>query len=98
MARSRGRNRGSIREDIIIMSENGKIVCTVGELKKALEGLNSDMQLDLYACCYDRNNYVCIRRDRYSVNYNEPLRIYMYIDNGKLKFENERTEDMELSD
>lgn len=77
-----------------MIDENGKVVCTVGELKKALEGLNDDMQLDLYACCYDRNNYVCIRRE----NYNEPLRIYMYIDDGKLKFENERTEDMELSD
>lgn len=79
-----------------MINENGEVVYTVGELKKALEGLNDDIQLDLYACCYDRNNYVCIRRDNYYNN--EPLKIYMYIDNGKLKFENAEIKDMELSD
>lgn len=80
------------------MNENGKVVCTVGELKKTLEELNDDIQLDLYVCCYDRSNYVCIRKNEYGINSNEPLKIYMSIDNGKLRFENERIEDMILSD
>lgn len=74
------------------------VATTVGELKKALEELNDDMQLDLYAYCYDKNNYVCIRKDEYGINGDEPLKIYISIDNGKLRFENEKAEDMELSD
>ena len=80
------------------MEENGAVVCTVGELKKALENLDDNMQLDLYACCYDRNNYICIRKDRWSMSDNEPLELYVYIDNGKLRIENSNTKDMELAD
>ena len=32
------------------------MVKTVGELKKELEKFDDNMLLDLYACCYDRNN------------------------------------------
>lgn len=73
------------------------IVCTVGELKKALENFDDNMPLDLYACCYDRNNYICIKRDRYKLE-QEPMKIAISIDNGFLRIENENTEEMELSD
>lgn len=71
---------------------------TVGELKKELEQFDDDMLLDLYACCYDRNNYICIKRDRWTIGDNEPLEICISIDNGRLRIENDRTNDMELSD
>lgn len=74
------------------------MVKTIGELKKALEQFNDDMLLDLYACCYDRNNYTCIKRDRWKIGDNEPLEICVYEDSGRLRIENNSTSDMELSD
>lgn len=74
------------------------MVKTVGELKKALEQFDDNMLLDLYACCYDRNNYICIKRDRWEIGDNAPLEIDVFIDNGRLKIENSKTHDMELSD
>lgn len=71
---------------------------TVGELKKELEQFDDDMLLDLYVCCYDRNNYTCIKRDRWKIGDDEPLEICVSLDNGRLRIENDRTSDMELSD
>ncbi len=71
---------------------------TVGELKKELEQFDDDILLDLYACCYDRNNYTSIKRDRWRIGDNEPLEICVFLDNGRLKIENNRTDDMELGD
>ena len=71
---------------------------TVGELKKELEQFDDDMLLDLYACCYDRNNYVCIKRNRWNIGDDEPMEICVYLDNGRLRIENDRTRNMELSD
>ena len=73
------------------------IICTVGELKKALENFDDNMPLDLYACCYDRHNYVCIKRDRYTLG-REPMEIIVSINDGFVRIENARTEEMELSD
>lgn len=75
------------------------MVTTVGELKKELEKFDDNLLLDLYAYCYDRNNYICIRRDNYEIGDNEPLEIYLYkTDNGRLRIENENSRDMELAD
>jgi hypothetical protein len=74
------------------------MITTVGELKKALENFDDNMLLDLYACCYDRNNYTCIKRDRWNISDNEPLEICVSEDNGRLRIENNSTSDMELSD
>lgn len=71
---------------------------TVGELKKELEQFDDNMLLDLYACCYDRNNYVCITRDSWKVIENEPLEICVTSHEGRLRIENNSTEDMELID
>lgn len=71
---------------------------TVGELKKELEKFDDNMLLDLYACCYDRNNYICIKRDNWRIGDNEPLEVCLYNDNGRLRIENENSSDMELSD
>ena len=71
---------------------------TVGEFKKELEQFDDDMLLDLYACCYDRNNYVCIKRNRWNIGDDEPMEICVSLDNGRLRIENDRTCDMELSD
>lgn len=70
---------------------------TVGELKKALEQFDDDMLLDLYACCYDRYNYTCIQRNSWKIGDNEPLEICVSFENKRLRIENERTDDMELS-
>ena len=72
-------------------------ICTVGELKKALENFDDNMPLDLYACCYDRYNYVCIKRDRYELG-REPMKIVVSIDDGFVKIQNAIPEEMELSD
>ena len=74
------------------------MITTVGELKKELEQFDDNMLLDLYACCYDRNNYICIQRDKYTMDDNEPLEICVCKVDGRLRIENSRTEDMELSD
>lgn len=74
------------------------MVKTVGELKKALEQFDDNMLLDLYAYCYDRNNYTSIKRDRWEISDNEPLEICVYEDNGRLRIENNSASDMELSD
>ena len=71
---------------------------TVGELKKELEQFDDDMLLDLYACCYDRNNYICIKRDRWKIDDKTSLEIDVFINNGRLRIENSNTHDMELSD
>lgn len=72
-------------------------VKTVGELKRALEQFDDNMLLDLYACCYDRYNYTCIKRDSWKIGKDESLEICVSIDNGRLRIENERTDDMELT-
>lgn len=72
------------------------MVKTVGEFKKALEQFDDNMLLDLYACCYDRNNYTCIQRDVWKVGNNEPLEVCVYVNNGRLRIENNNTGDMEL--
>lgn len=71
---------------------------TVGELKRELEQFDDNMLLDLYACCYDRNNYICIKRDRWRIGDDEPLEVYLFNDNGRLRIENNDSHDMELSD
>ena len=71
---------------------------TVGELKKALEQFDDNMLLDLYACCYDRNNYVCIQRNSWKIGDNEPLEICVSACYGRVRIENDRTDSMELSD
>lgn len=73
------------------------MIKTVGELKKAIETLNDNMLLDLYVCCYDRDNYTCIQRDRWEVADTEPLGICVSIDKGRLRIENDDSRDMELS-
>lgn len=72
------------------------IAKTVGELKKALENFDDNMPLDLYACCYDRNNYTCLKRDEYRLE-GKPITICISLDNGFVKIENENSEEMELS-
>ena len=71
---------------------------TVGELKKELEQFDDDRLLDLDAWCDDRNNYVCIKRNRWNIGDDEPMEICVSLDNGRLRIENDRTRDMELSD
>ena len=71
---------------------------TVGELKKELEKFDDNMLLDLYACCYDRNNYICIKRDSWRIGDDEPLEICISVEYGRLKIENDSTDGMELSD
>ena len=70
---------------------------TVGELKKALNNFDDNMSLDLYACCYDRHNYVCIKRDRYTLG-QKPMEIIVCIDGDFVRIENANIQDMELSD
>lgn len=72
------------------------IVRTVGELRKALENFDDNTPLDLYASCYDRNNYTCIKRDNYRLEGNEPMEISVSLDGSFLKIENDNTGDMEL--
>lgn len=72
------------------------IASTVGELKKALENFDNNTPLDLYACCYDRNNYTCIQRDRYKLE-QKPMEIDISICNGFVRIENANSDDMELS-
>lgn len=71
-------------------------VKTVGELKKALENFDDNTPLDLYACCYDRDNYTCIQRDKYKLEQNA-MEIEISLYNGFLRIENEKSDDMELS-
>ena len=70
-------------------------ISTVGELKKALENFNDDMPLDLYMDCYDRENYMCMKRDRYLLG-EKPMKINVYSDAGFLRITNECTKDVEL--
>lgn len=71
---------------------------TVGELKRELEQFDDSMLLDLYACCYDRKNYICIKRDSWKISNDQPLEVCLYNDNGRLRIENNDSSDMELSD
>ena len=71
-------------------------VKTVGELKKALENFDDNTPLDLYACCYDRDNYTCIQRDKYKLE-QKSMEIEINLCDGFLRIENENSEDMELS-
>ena len=68
----------------------------VGELKEALKEFDDNMPLDLYACCYDRNNYICIKRDNDKLEDKEPLGLCVTLDNGFVKIENEYAREMEL--
>ena len=71
------------------------IAKTVGELKKALENFDDNMPLDLYTCCYDRNNYICLKRDEYKLEEN-PMTIGISLNNGFVRIENENSDEMEL--
>ena len=71
---------------------------TVGELKKELENFDDNMLLDLYVCCYDRNNYICIKRNNWRISDDQPLEVVLYNDNGRMRIENNDSSDMELSD
>lgn len=71
-------------------------VKTVGELKKTLENFDDNTPLDLYACCYDRDNYTCIQRNKYQLE-QKAMEIEISLYNGFLRIKNEKSDDMELS-
>ena len=72
---------------------------TVGELKKELEKFDDNMQLDFYAYCYDRNNYVCIQRDwDLRVMEKKPADISVYQNGDFVRIENSNSDDMEIGE